>query len=159
MNENRLEHDIGAAALVSNLRIAWILWGALLGSVVLCGVLGGVFRGIASPEGGVGSLTTPLVMTGFFMAMSGGLVFRRIHRDVPSEPAPGQSRVTVDPSRVRRSLGMAILAWALFEGAGVVGLVLALLGGKGWPMIVLGLGLLAIHPPRRALFFGNSGPA
>lgn len=140
------------AALALTFRTVWIVWGAMVGSVVVHAGIAFAFAGAASAGVDVGALTTPLVMTGFFMAMSGGLVFRRIHRDMPADPAPGQPRETADSARTRRAMVLSIVAWALFDGAAVVGLVLALLGGKGWPLIALGAGLLAIHPPRRSLF-------
>jgi len=139
------------ATPASALRTAWILWAALLASVAMYGVVLLVLPGDLLPDVDVGPLTTPLVVTGFFLAMAGGLVFRRIHRDMPSSSTtPGQPSGGVDPARMRRALVMMLVAWALFEGAGVVGLVLALLGGKGWPLIALGAGLIAIHPPRRS---------
>lgn len=138
------------ATPVSALRTAWILWAALLASVAMYGVVLLVLPGDLVPDVDAGPLTTPLVVTGFFLAMAGGLVFRRIHRDMPTSSPSGQPPGGVDPARMRRALVMMLVAWALFEGAGVVGLVLALLGGKGWPLIALGAGLIAIHPPRRS---------
>lgn len=156
MNCESGEPEQDGTTLVVTFRTVWLVWGVLVGSVVVYAGIAFVLAGAASAGVDAGALTTPLVMTGFFMAMSGGLVFRRIHRDMPSYPAPGKPREAADLNRIRRAMVLAIVAWALFDGAAVVGLVLALLGGKGWPLIALGAGLLAIHPPRRSLF--DAGP-
>lgn len=145
------------ASLAATVRTAWVVWGALLASVAVHAGLAFALAGVASASVDVGPLTTPLVMTGFFMAMSGGLLFRRIHRDMPPDPTPGEERESAVLAQVRRVMVLAIVAWALFDGTAVIGLVIALLGGKGWPLIALGAGLLAIHPPRRGLFGAGPG--
>lgn len=152
-------HGNGAlpSGIAPMLRTAWTIWAALLASAAIHGGVAFVVPGVIAANLDVGTLTTPLVATGFFMAMAGGLLFRRIHRDLPVSGTPGSATEAQASQRVRKALTLMIVAWALFEGAAVVGLVLALLGGKGWPMIAMGFGLMAIHPPRRGLLAQVAG--
>jgi hypothetical protein len=47
-----------------------------------------------------------------------------------------------------------IVAWVLFELSSVMGLIIHIQGGKGWPLMAMGLALILIHPPKRKFFEG-----
>lgn len=62
----------------------------------------------------------------------------------PMAPLPGR-RNLLDHAPVLQRL---IIAWALIEATGVMGLVLMLLGGPGIYLVVGSAILLLLHPPR-----------
>ena len=95
-------------------------------------------------------VTNPLVMTGFFGAVAGGLIFSKIHQLKPGSQPPS----TDEETKGDKPITLMIVAWVLFELSSVMGLIIHIQGGKGWPLMAMGLALILIHPPKRKFFEG-----
>lgn len=135
--------------------VARILQLALAASVVMYGVVAMVLRG----SEGLPALPSPvhvvLHAAAAVLGLGGLWVFRRLDPSRTAGLPPvggGQGRAALHPVLAR-----AVVGWALFEAVGILGLVASLTGGSGQVLVLAGLLLILLHPPRDEWFAGHPG--
>lgn len=123
----------------------WILWAALLASVLLYAAIPLL---VAPPPSDPPLPALPGLFAGFGLAAAGAALL--LHHLALRRPIAHGALDPVGPAHAPRVLVVLVIAWVLAEVPAILGLVLALLGGgpqAGWGLALLSaLTLLALAP-------------
>jgi hypothetical protein len=157
-----MDGNVLKPAVDQTMRKLWIIWGALLGSLI---ILLGVCRFIApSLEAGLGGdfpldlLRNILLGVGILTLFGAGFFRKWMLRtrfggpvSSPFSHASASNQVTV----LNRYTLAVVVAWAMAESIGIYGVVLFLLGKQFMTLFVFAIlavaGLLAYRPNRHEL--------
>ncbi|MBU2488768.1 MAG: hypothetical protein KKA60_05205 [Proteobacteria bacterium] len=131
------------------IQTSWIVWGAMLTSVFLYGVV----ARIITAQGALPDMDVPAypVLRIVFMTLGAALLFAAPAVGRKLEALPSVRAANPDPARQR--LAAAMVSWAMAEAVGVFGLVLYFLGREPWVLYVFlgasAVGLVALRPDSR----------